>query len=346
MIKRICQYCKKKFDVRLIIFKRGGGKYCSRLCTNMAYRGENHPRYNKIERVCKTCGKIFMAQPCRVKRNKGNYCSRKCSEDYHRPVERICKNCGKKFKLLQCRLRVGGGNYCSKECQCIYWKITGIMKGKNNPKYNQIDVKCKNCGKIFTKKPSNIGGKYCSAKCLIIAKGSVDYHCETCDKTFRRRKSEIKKGKHIYCDISCMSKAFSEFEKYKGKTGKNGNAWKGGYFPYYGENWLEVKRKVLKRANYKSEMSKMDGEKLHVHHIISLREIINKYMELCLVNYIPDINIISLQVLPYDIIPNIFFEEANSSDNLIVLMDKEHREYEGMPIGFFNEIKRGSKLPQ
>jgi len=117
--------------------------------------------------------------------------------------------------------------------------------------------------------------------------------------------------------------------------------WKGGYFPHYGENWFIQKRKIINHANAVSEISGNNGGKMAVHHIIPQRVFVQRYIDLCLSD-ISSIDLLSFRVLPYDLIPTLIFEEANSEDNLIYLTQPEHMEFEGMPPTFFEAIKNAN----
>jgi hypothetical protein len=347
----ICKQCGKEFQASPSLIKKGKGKYCSKKCYNLYINekgllvGKNNPHYNRMEIICKQCGKIFDVTQSQIKRGRGVYCSKECKCKSYR-VDCECQYCGKLFIAMKSTVDIGEAKYCSRKCHYEHRTESGAYLGEKSPRYNQIERRCKYCGKNFNTHPSFIkdnGGKYCSRQCWIDAQGSIDYCCEICGKKYKRTQWEMKKGWHIYCSRSCAAKAYSDMEKYKGK---NHNNWKGGYFPYYGENWVKIKLQKFKKSKYVSEMSKENGTILHVHHIVPLRIFVNKYIDLCLKPYLGDISFYSLKILPYDIIPSLIFSEANSKENLIVLTKGEHKRYEGMPLGFFTELKHknNSKL--
>lgn len=99
------------------------------------------------------------------------------------------------------------------------------------------------------------------------------------------------------------------------------------------------KGRIIKRANYVSEVSGNNGGKMGVHHIIPVKNFIRKFIELGLKD-IPSVEISSFRVLPYDLIPSLIFEEANAEENLMYLTQSEHITFEGMPPTFFDEIRR------
>jgi hypothetical protein len=43
-ISRTCQHCNKEFLAEIGQVNRGGGKYCSRICTTTGARGKNIKR--------------------------------------------------------------------------------------------------------------------------------------------------------------------------------------------------------------------------------------------------------------------------------------------------------------
>jgi hypothetical protein len=67
-----------------------------------------------------------------------------------------CLFCNKKFIPLQHNLNKGWGKYCSRQC---VWEA----------KIKQVEIKCENCGKIFTVTPciARRGRRFCSIKCMI-----------------------------------------------------------------------------------------------------------------------------------------------------------------------------------
>jgi len=264
-------------------------------------------------------------------------------------IERSCINCGKKFLRAPSEIKNYGGKYCSRKCHYEHFKTTGRFRGENHPRYNPVERICRYCGKPFlTKKCLADRGVaiYCNEDCREKAHRPINRICRYCGKEFLIYKSRLKekdtiRGRTIergsYCSRVCLNKARSEFHEYLGENHCN---WTGGYFPYYGEKWSSIRNAILKRANKSSEISHKKGEKLHIHHIIPLKEYINKYLELCINPYLGNIQYIKFSFFSFDLIPTVIFEEANSPDNLIVLTMYEHKKYEGAPIGFFDGCRR------
>lgn len=303
----------------------------------------------KMLRHCKQCGKTFKTKPYYIKKGYANYCSRQCFNiGRQKRVKRTCKYCGKEFYAMPYIIKKGFALYCGQPCQYKARAEFAEYRGKNNPKYNKIERTCRRCGKTFVALPNKIKqghGLYCSKRCYAEYKKKTDTYkgknscfykriertCLFCGKKLSIVPSRIKLGYGKYCSFDCEGKALS---------GKNSPHWKGGYYPYYGPTWRQTNKKTLKQAGYVSQISKNNGNRLAVHHIIPMRIFINKYIELCLAPYVPQINFTSLKVLPSTLIPDMIYEQANQADNLIVLTKEEHTRYEGMPLGFFDAIKK------
>ncbi len=104
--------------------------------------------------------------------------------------------------------------------------------------------------------------------------------CLTCDKPFRRKPHEIKKGEGKYCSFNCKNIGFKV--RYKGSgnpqfgqhwgAGENNPNWKGGCITDgYTWDWPQIKKMIKKRDNFKCRMCGV-GYGFHkrdhaVHHI-------------------------------------------------------------------------------
>ena len=118
MIEVTCIQCGKKLATFPSETRRGGGKYCSRRCMGLAYRGVPRPKPNSRKiKECAVCGKPFEARPSLEAQNKGKYCSRRCYDSTRATrVVRECQQCGAKFKTLPLIMGRGDGRYCSRKC--------------------------------------------------------------------------------------------------------------------------------------------------------------------------------------------------------------------------------------
>lgn len=169
----------------------------------------------------------------------------------------------------------------------------------------------------------------------------------------KTRMRMAKKRKELYAEEKIERLSGDKNPMYgKGylQIGELNTQWKGGHFPYYGPDWKEQRQRALERSNYASEFSGNNDMELAVHHKVPIMLYIKKAIDLCYKPYIKEITVKSLKMLPYTIIPDIFFEEANKLDNLIVLTGSvkdcksEHGYFEGMPVTFFEEVERKNNL--
>lgn len=169
--------------------------------------------------------------------------------------------------------------------------------------------------------------------------GAISLTCDFCGKIFERNRGEFKQNKqdgwkHFYCCRICQGNGAKIFGT---QAGKNNGFWQGGYFPYYGDNWNNIRKNILLKRGGISELN--GKEDIDVHHIYPVGVFVKKYIEQCLKPYINDIKVNSFKILPYDLIPQIIFDEANTEKNLIILTKQEHHKFERMPPTFFNAIR-------
>lgn len=129
--------------------------------------------------------------------------------------------------------------------------------------------------------------------------GKQIYQCANCGSDVQRHSGNTH-GENVFCDRDC-------YTSWKGgqMTGPNHFNWKGGSEPYYGEDWLEQRRRALKRDDHTCQScghSPCDGSRdLDVHHIRPLRTFDD----------------------PAD---------ANALDNLVSLCRSCHSTWEGVPV--------------
>jgi len=151
--------------------------------------------------------------------------------------------------------------------------------------------------------------------------------CPVCGNIFEisnsHYNSAIKQGWLMHCSKSC-----SAIDTLGPQDGDNNANWKGGYFPYYSYYFKRIRDYILNRADNKSELTGNVGEIMDVHHIYPFRLFMEEYIALCREPHIPYIKNKSFKVIPYDIVPDVIFEEANRENNLIVLTRQEHGEIE------------------
>jgi hypothetical protein len=170
MVECKCEVCESLFEIHASEKRRGGGRFCSRECTNVGNRGKLSKRWKDRKIIkCYTCGKEILVTENILKNGK-RYCSNKCRfEGNKRKVERICKTCGKIFMAFPSEIKKGGSKYCSRFC-------SNIAQSKRYSE-KRVERVCKWCGKNFQVNPSKAGiettingrktihGQYCSKKC-------------------------------------------------------------------------------------------------------------------------------------------------------------------------------------
>lgn len=116
--------------------------------------------------------------------------------------EIICVGCGKVFTVkpyLKDRAK-----YCTQKCMGEFFTATGMVAGKNNPTYQEINHTCKRCGKIFHVKAIHHKQgiyQYCSNACKISE--FVDVPCTWCKKPIRMRADKRDKGINRFCSFEC-----------------------------------------------------------------------------------------------------------------------------------------------
>lgn len=192
---------------------------------------------------------------------------------------------------------------------------------KNNPNYHMRgkfgnlhhnfhgeERKCAFCGKVIIKKRCHLKheNSFCSMKCHgewksknILGENSpsftsVKVKCDWCGKEIYKTPYRLENSKNFFC-----CRKHNGLWKAENLRGAKIYNWKGGYLPYYGENWLSQRRLALKRDNYtcqKCGKTKEDlGKNPDVHHIKPFREFGLEH-----------------------------FAEANSLENLVCLCGKCH----------------------
>jgi hypothetical protein len=119
--------------------------------------------------ICEFCGKTFYVKPYREKRAR--FCSRSCCAKWE--VKFLKFGVKTRFTSEKCKgnkFRVGRVPW-NKGLKGIKLSPTPppIMRGKANPKWKEpISLICKNCGRIFYKKPWELNrgrGSFCSTIC-------------------------------------------------------------------------------------------------------------------------------------------------------------------------------------
>jgi hypothetical protein len=157
-----------------------------------------------VELSCDTCGSSFCRKPSHVREK--NFCSKKCLEEYRGTrTEVICDSCGKKVLKTQSELREH--NFCDRTCSG-QWRSKNIV-GEQHPRFYLEAKPCPTCHELF--KPTEATSVYCSVACK--NKGlqrQTELICETCQKPYSRRDSEVKwsaaRGHETrFCSTTCRN---------------------------------------------------------------------------------------------------------------------------------------------
>lgn len=177
-----CKNCGKEYNSN-----KQNSKFCSIECRR---------KYNQLDYNCDFCGKpmvIYRNQYEKLLNGEKEhlYCSKECvAKSQTKKILKICENCGSEYEIGQCFADIQ--KFCSKECYKDY--LSKHSKSKT--------VICKQCKNIFITTRDN--QQYCSYKCAEEAQQNrKTCKCETCGKTFERRKSEVDKNRHHYCSVAC-----------------------------------------------------------------------------------------------------------------------------------------------
>lgn len=104
--KRICKFCNKEFNSANSEIKRGGGIFCSKICSAKGMNGENAPHWlgEKVGYmgyhlwVKNTYGKANKCEMCGIKNSKYNWAS--INHNYTRDIndwKQLCVKCHAKF---------------------------------------------------------------------------------------------------------------------------------------------------------------------------------------------------------------------------------------------------------
>jgi len=128
----VCLICKKIFYTFPSEKRRGGGKYCSRRCKDIAQSErmkseskEKSPAWKggEINKNCFKCGKEIKVK--QHKKNKRVFCSRSCANSFssgnREKTGKIinCKTCGKEKYWTPCVFKRNQGIFCSMRCRAL-----------------------------------------------------------------------------------------------------------------------------------------------------------------------------------------------------------------------------------
>lgn len=197
-------------------------------------------------------------------------------------VIRTCETCGKEFEARLCDIKKGHARFCSHACRGKW--VSENQKGKNNPSYKgKIEMTCAECGKTFSRYPSQKDRKFCSQACYHKNRGKrqtgennpywrgspITVKCQICGKKFTAYPSCIDKYYNgRYCSNECKNAA---------KRGEKSHWWKGGIsterevFDNRSAWKVHMRKKIFDRDNGTCTICGHEfapDEIFEVHHIV------------------------------------------------------------------------------
>jgi len=260
--------------------------------------------------ICDYCGSETQHKKTVAEQNEHNFCNNDCrgawlSEnvtgedhpDYIEPAESTCEHCESIFTHPHHEDRTFCGTDCRNEYRSKNGEETNLWKG------GKVTIECERCGVEFGTYPSRVGQKkYCSKECQY---KSVELECEWCGCSFEVVESRSETAR--CCSQSCWGQLRASFPQ------EEQPGYKGGKTEYdYGPNWYPQRRKARKRDQYRCRICGRDerqlGKKPSCHHITKLRYYRDNYGE-------PE-----------------WYERGNRLENLILLCEEHHKEWEGIPL--------------
>jgi len=238
-VQLTCDHCGKQYSVRP---SRSDSKYCGKECQDEAQRGQNNPNWKPKESLtCEWCGNKYEVWPSKVEDSR--FCSRGCHTNW----------------------------------------LHDTYSGEDSPHSNRKTKTCEHCGEEFDYPASRddtgeYERTYCGPEChrqhLVENPDRHPNHskvqktCKVCGKEFEVKPT---RADAQFCSTRCWGAHISN-----NWVGHNHPNWEGGRVPYYGENWLRMRRVVRNRDCFRCQRcgtheDECDTE-LHVHHIVPLRE--------------------------------------------------------------------------
>lgn len=228
-----------------------------------------------MQSTCENCHTVF-------KHNKkyARFCCRECQKAFSR-VDTTCPACGKAFWYHQSWPRI----YCCRACS------VSVNAKKNLGIVELPEMHCEQCGNLITNN-RYAGKRFCSQSCFgewqsanVRGENHPSYNkaereCQQCGKTFAANQSDVSKGWGKFCCNKCKAAWQKdhppEHTRLPVMVGESNPRWKGGYDPYYGQNWREQRRKARQRDGFACQhcgiLESELGRQLDVHHIIPFRK--------------------------------------------------------------------------
>lgn len=242
----ICSICNDEFEGHC------NKKYCS-VCFDI-----------KFGKICESCGNWFVDR----KHPNQKKCSRTCGA---KPIVgnliTSCNYCGNSIERYQ--LEEKENYFCTAVCALLHYS-------KNREKKKEL-YHCKQCGDEFERYIYR-NTQFCSKKCAYIylkgkpkrKKKKIQKTCLICNNPFKVLPSRKDRK---YCK-KCDGRKYED--AYTRVSGENHFRSKGGIETEFGSNWMEQRKKALKRDKYTCQscgyIKGQSAMKVVVHHIIPRSE--------------------------------------------------------------------------
>lgn len=256
LVKRICQQCRKEFQVYHSQLKDGRGKYCSSKCQHDASK-------NRVTLTCQWCKRKFEIQKSK---SHQKYCSPECVQRHRSQraiIEVPCDTCGSIIKRKRCQVELHDHNFCSRQClhqfnsQERLDPTAPYSKARRKGSPEKGMRKCEGCNRNFF---ADRYQRFCSRKCQ---QNRVLVTCSNCGQQFERLVSKSKKPKNLFCSRKCKR----VFE-----VGPNSSQWRGGTTSKDDrersrKRYADWRTAVFAKDDYTCQDCGKRGCKLRAHHL-------------------------------------------------------------------------------
>ncbi|OLD63445.1 MAG: hypothetical protein AUF65_02275 [Chloroflexi bacterium 13_1_20CM_50_12] len=234
-----CDFCHAPINRKASATKRRPHNFCNKECYfnwQSQQRGTEDPLNRKQTILCFHCKQEATKSLWEIKKYTKTFCTRECYDqwkaDQRTSEERACTICGKLRRFDASKLKRNDLFFCSMKCRGAW--TSKENRGENHPRF----------------------------------KGLVTLMCKYCKKEFERTRTSFKKNnKKFFCSDHCVYAYMRNIQR-----GENHPYWRGGRYPYYGEDWREKQRRVRNRDNNTCQecgiTKTQNGKNLQVHHIL------------------------------------------------------------------------------
>jgi len=187
-----------------------------------------------------------------------------------------CDFCNEEIEKVYSEYHKNKRHFCNKECSYAF------KKGVNNVRYNKVVFNCHVCGKEGLKSKSQYDRAkkhFCSQECFFKHKSrnNVETMCRWCGKKITRQRSVFNLSAYHFCTVECKNKWHSVK-----MIGDSNPAWFGGVTSLRNSvrnssKYQKWRMAVFERDDYICKECNKRGGDLHVHHIMTFSDIIEKY---------------------------------------------------------------------